>query len=234
MVPNEADVDGVISLHSPKIKSWSYAKDYGTTSKAGAGAVIEGDRRDAYVSAEATGIKGCDEVVSVTVGIGGNLYQENEAGETGYNSGTMAQGINSSGLGFYAEKSAFDKGQTYSFLGYEFGGADAHLHGIEGKAITKGETFVTVDPYGHSRSAFATTENMSKVDFPNLQTSFVYGGGGVGAMSQKGSLFAGGNASFGYNGSTAGNGSATVNSNIHDGHNGSSAFVSIQANSVSD
>lgn len=229
---NPADGEIIMSLHSPEIKSWSYAKDYGLESKAGAGAVIESDRHDGFIKVEAMGLEGCDETAYTNLGVGGNLYQENEAGETGYNDGTSAQGGNSSGLGFYAGKSDSDSGQTYSILGYEFGGAEVYMKGIEGKAITKGSTEVSVDPYGNHRSAYATTSNMSKVNFDNLQESNVWGGGGVGAAAVKGSTFAAGNASFNYNGYTAGNGDATVKAKINTSYNGSSAFVKVEAHAV--
>jgi len=228
-VANPADAEVLIINNGPdKVKAWSWAKDKGLESKAGAGAVLEGSACDIYVGAEAEGLRGGYESAMVKVGLGGQLEQKNRAGEEGYDAG-YALGANSSGLGFTAYNTIVDAGQTYDILGYQFGGADVHIHGIEGKAITKGMTEVSIDPYGFHRSVSAMTTNFAKVNVEAQElNSIVYGGGNVAAGIGIGNTFANGTAGFGYVGGTYGTGTASVNASVTPG----SAFVHSTAHSV--
>lgn len=200
-------------------RAWSWAKDYGLTSKAGAGAKTEGS---AFTLGTAIGVKGCSEFVDSTVYVGGNVYQFNTAGETG-RSGANAQGGNESGGNFYAQDRDYVSGNGFAFDTNE----------IEGGMITKGETYVTVDPYGNNRSAYAHTENMVEVNSPKLQFSEVGGNGGVNAMAQKGGSFAGGAANFSYNGDTYGNGQATIDAKVSVGRTQTTVTVTGSAFAVS-
>lgn len=218
MEDNQATADGFVKADSES-KAWSYTKDYGRTSIAGAGAKTESD---AFTFGVATGLKGCREFVDSNVYVGGNVYQQNAAGETGYYGG-FVEGGNNSGGNFYASDRDFDSGRGFAM--------DKNY--IEGSMITKGHTEVSIDPYGHRRSIDAMTKNMVQVNAPGFDSS-VFGAGGVGGVAQKGMNYAGGNASFSYNGQTYGNGNATLNGSIHDHGNTSTVSATGHAQSVSD
>lgn len=231
-VPNEANASSFLFAHSPKVKAWSWAKDNGLTSKAGAGAKIEGNWYDVIVGGYGFGLEGGLETSYTEVGIGGNIWQENSANEIGYYSGTFATGRNFSELGFTAYRSVFDQGQSDQWWIFDLAGANTLMFGIEGKAIVKGKTEVSVDPYGDDRSAYARTENSAAINFPDAYVSgFVYGQGGVSAAAVNGGTMAGGNASFMYSGNQSGSGVATVNANIHTGNSGSYISVISSASS---
>jgi len=202
-------------------KAWAWSKDYGTTSKAGAGAVTNGQ---AFTEGLATGLYGCREFVSSEVYVGGQVSQWNEAGETGYQSGQFVEGGNQSGGIFHSVDYDYASGNGFAF--------DTNY--IEGGMITKGKTEVSIDPYGSYRSISAMTENMVQVNAPKIQYSSIGGNGYVNGIAQKGNTFAGGNASFSYNGNTYGNGNANLNANIYSGNGQASSTVSATAYSVSD
>ena len=205
--------------------TWADVDDFGLSSKSKAGAVTEGW---AFAGGEAFGLSGQNETSYTKVGVEGFVQQNNFANETGYDGGTFAQGGNYSNAGFTAWTDACDNGQTYFLPGA------ATLEFIEGKAITVGETFVVVDPYGNHRSAFAMTKNFSKVEVDDFDylSSNVYGNGIVGAVAQNGNTWAGGNAGFSYNGATFGTGKAVVDAKIYTGKNYSSFNVTSKSFSV--
>jgi len=202
-------------------KTWSWAKDYGTTSKAGAGAKTEGA---ALAGGLGAGFFGNNNSESMAL-VGGTVEQFNEAGETGYGQ-TGAVAGNISGGVFEVGDHDYDKGLF-----------EAHtLAGAEGKIITKGESFVTVDPYGHKRSAYASTENMVDIDVdtldcrrPDYYNGVVFGAGNVDQQSGKGGTVAGGGASFVYGGNNFGAGQAQSFSEVHVHSNSSTAFSTSSA-----
>jgi len=186
-------------------KAWSWAKDFGKTSKAGAGAKFEGF---ALSSGVAIGEGGCDELVTSNLYVEGSVYQYNEAAETGYYAGGISGG-NDSGAYFYAVDNDQDSGNGFA----------SDINFVSGKAITKGETFVTIDDKGSHRSIFGTTNNFAKIEtHDTLQQANVYGNGGVGGVIKNGNSFAGGNANFSYSGATFGKGSATLKATVVQSH----------------
>jgi len=199
-------------------KAWTFTDDFGRTSTSKAGAYTFGS---AFTAGSAIGKNGCRESVDSLVYVGGTVDQGNEAGETGYSNGQGVSGGNQSGGSFYAEDHDYVSGRGFA--------ADTNY--IEGGMLTKGNTVVSIDPYGNHRSIDAFTQNMVEVNAP-AGDSFVYGSGGVGGMSSKGNSFAGGNANFGYNGVTYGNGNSSLNANVNLNGNGS-ATVSVTAHSYS-
>jgi len=232
--PNPADAEGKVIVHSPEVKAWAWSKDYGLTSKAGAGAKVEGSVCDVFVYGKAKGIDGQTELSYSAVAIGGEAFQFNKAGETGYYAG-FATGQNKSGFSFYAEDNVSDEGQTYSFLGLPIGGASTSLHGIDGYAITKGMTEVSIDPYGNFRSAYATTSNFSNINFQaDAVYGSVYGFGGVESAISNGPSYATGSAGFGYSGSFSGSGNATVFNSVIVNPGGMTAISMGSAHSVAD
>ena len=232
-VPNAADVEG-FGTAKGKAQTWSYAIDTGPlgfllgyTSSAGAGAYSGGK---AYVEGSAFGLKGCDESITANLWIGGDVSQWNRAGETGYD-GQFIDGGNSSFAGGLADANFGDNGQSYSILGYEFGGADIsagikNYHGVS----TQGTTIVNIDPYGSTRSFYGNTQNSANVNFGelNLLHSQVGGSGGLAAHITSGGSYANGTATFSYTGSTQGNGNANIAGSITP----SSVFVSGSAHAV--
>jgi hypothetical protein len=226
-VPNPADVDG-FGFAKGKAKAWTYAFDFGQTSMAGAGAFSGGK---VYVSGEATGVNGCPEWIQATLWIGGNVFQKNEAGETGYSNGQFVDGGNWSQASALGNASFNDSGQTYNLLGWVLGGAELEA-GIKNYHIvgTQGSTFVTIDPNGSYRSFYGTTQNSTFVNFGQLNpvSSNVAGAGGIAGMVNNGVAYAGGQATFSYSGSTQGNGNATISGNIQPG----TVFVSGSAHAV--
>jgi hypothetical protein len=219
-VDNAAHVEGYGTADSES-KAWSWTRDYGTTSKAGAGAKTEGD---AFTFGLATGLEGCRETVDSQVYVGGNVYQNNYAAEIGYWDNQGVDGGNMSGGNFYT--SDFDSASGR--------GIAMDTNYIDGGMITKGKTEVSIDPYGSYRSITAMTENMVRVDADAIDSQ-VFGNGGIGGNSQsRNGSFAGGNAGFGYNGVTYGNGNAQMNANVYQGQNNTTVTVSGSAHSVSD
>jgi hypothetical protein len=218
-IDNPAFVDGT-GTASDESKAWSWAKDYGQTSKAGAGAKTSGEAQTVGL---AIGLKGCPEYVDSTVYVGGSVNQWNQAGETGYSNGQGVSGGNSSGGWFNAEDRDYESGNGYAF----------DTNSIEGGMITKGKTEVTIDPTGSHRSFSAMTENMVEVNAPNLVGSSVGGDGSVSGVVQKGSTFAAAASSFSYNGNTYGNGNAQLKANIDQGAHSSTVKVTGSAYSVS-
>jgi hypothetical protein len=196
--------------------AWSYTKDYGQTSKAGAGAVTEGHM---LAGGEAFGLF-CDrETVNTTVQVGGLVEQSNAANEIGYAGGDGVGGGSFSGAEFTAINYGGDGGSSFA----------ADMKCISGKAITKGETYVTIDPDGRNQSLFGTTSAMSQIEVcgcPDSYKGSVYGNGGVEGGVSNGNTFGSASASFAYTGSHAGSGAATINVNIYNGGNHSTVNVS--------
>jgi len=237
-VPNEATAGSYLDANAPEIKSWSWAVDFILASSAGAGAEIEGDRHDIKVGGWGLGLNGQPETSYTEVGIGGYIQQSNSANEIGGFLGsygdTFATAGNFSELQFNAFASDLDNGQSCKFLFWEIPGAQNHLHGIEGNAIVKGESFVAVDPFGSNRSSYATTENSAKINFAHLETGFVGGNGGVAGAAVNGGVFGYGNADFSYTGLTAGSGSAMTQSNIQTSGNTSNVSVFSTSSAVAE
>lgn len=218
-VDNPADAYGYGEADSES-KAWTWTRDYGLTSKAGAGAETNGE---AFTFGAATGLKGCPETVDSTVYVGGNVYQSNYAAELGYSNGQGVDGGNMSNGNFYAADHDYESGRGFA--------ADSNY--IEGGMITKGKTEVSIDPYGSHRSITGRTENMIQVNAPGTD-SMVFGQGGVGGNSANGASFAGGQANFGYNGVTYGNGNANINASVVTSGEHTNVTVSGSAHSVSD
>jgi len=208
---NPAGVFG-IGMAEGDAHAWSYAKDYGKTSKAGAGAKTGGS---ALLTGFAYGKGGCPESITGTLWVGGDVYQRNEAGETGYPDGQFVNGGNESWAGGLASKDV----NGFSFFGIKEILLDGTYvrEGVE----TSGHTKVTIDPYGSYRSFHGTTYNSANVDFGrhlNLQNSYVGGQGGVAGMVTNGNgSYASGQATFNYTGSTQGSGNAEISGSVTPG-----------------
>ena len=242
MVPNDADVFGPFEdgtkaggIGKGYAHTWSYAIDTGLlggwigyTSSAGAGATAGGK---AYFSGEAFGVKGCDEWIQGTLWIGGEVSQNNRAGETDYPDGQFVDGGNGSYAFGLVEETYNVSGQSYNLLGWEFGGAELTTQIKNKNAVsTQGTTFVTIDPYDSNRSFFGTTQNSASVNFGqlNLVDSLVNGGGGVAGMVNNGGSYAIGQATFDYSGATQGSGNATISGSVQPG----TVFVSGSAHAA--
>jgi hypothetical protein len=215
-----ADAKGMIKSFNES-DAGSFAVDFGRTSIAGAKAETNGS---AFTHGSAFGPFCGRETVDSTVYVGGEVHQFNTAGETGYNSNQFVVGGNESGGSFYAKDRDFASGRFYA----------SDMNEISGGMETKGITKVSIDPYGNNRSISAETRNMTQVNVSHgLQQSFVQGSGDVAGLSQKGGTYAGGSAGFNYTGSTYGAGNATLNANVHNGGNVSSASVNAHAQASS-
>jgi len=218
-IPKPADAYGTILGYSES-KAWSWAKDYGLTSKAGAGAKFEGF---AISGALALGVEGCEETIVSDLFVGGTVAQANNAGEIGYNAGGVSGG-NQSSANFYATDTNSVSGDGYAYDG----------NYISGSAITKGDTKVSIDPTGNFRSISAKTSNFASIETSGvLQSSNVQGTGAVGGVISNGLSFAGGTSSFSYNGSTFGTGNATLNSSVVTGPNSTTVISTGSAHSFS-
>lgn len=221
--PNEAFQEGSI-LATSEAKAWSWAKDYGLTSKAGAG--IKAEDGFVIISGFVKGKGGEPEFISSRVIYGADFYQKNAANEVGYSAGDVFA-FNQSGLNF--EASEYWKEGT--FLGFHLNGAD-----YTPDVITKGKSEVTIDPSGNYRSIAAHTENMSYMEsLPNDMTMHyanVYGNGYVGGVISNGAAFAGGNVNFMYNGYTEGQGQAQLDAVVKTYGQGTTAYVSGSSSAV--
>ena len=233
--PNEAYQEGSIKAES-EAKAWSWAKDYGLTSKAGAGIKAE----DGYVRFEAwvSGRGGDDESIRSQVLYGADFIQHNAANEIGYAAGGVSAG-NESGLYFYGVTPYHDWSGLEMIASY-FG---LMRENYTPDVITKGKSEVTIDPYGDYRSIVAHTENMSDISFPGgsrcnpspsvyLQEANVWGNGNVNGVIGNGGAFAGGSASFNYSGYTNGSGSADMNAYVNTHGDTTKVFVSGSSRAV--
>lgn len=198
--------------------TWSYAKDFGTTSKAGAGASTQGS---ITTFGEAFGFCCDKELVDSTVTISGNVFQNNYAAELGYNQGQGIDGGSSSFANFTASDRDRHVGQTYCRSLSDY-------NSISGDASVQGHTTVSIDPYGSHRSFDGRTCAMSDINVNGASAyqGTVGGNGGVGGLVQNNGTFAGANASFSYTGAHAGNGAAQISASIYNGGNYSSVSVS--------
>jgi len=225
-----------VIAHSPETKSWAWTKDLGLTSKAGAGAKVEGSKWDILVGGYGFGLNGDFESSYSRVGFGADLYQANKAGE--FAADGYATGFNESGFDFYVDKEVTDIGQSSTWWIFDIPGAATGLHGISGDAITKGKTEVTIKPDGSYRMASAETQNMTQINVPfdgsvNEYAS-VFGNGNVGAAIQNGGSLAQGTASFNYTGMFSGSGSAKTFNSVNVGPNGTSVYSHSQSRAVAD
>lgn len=194
--------------------SCTYAWDFGRTSMAGAFSETVGW---ASASGWAEGNRGYPEMSLSKVWVGGSVFQEHYAAETGYSDGSFVEGGNYSGASFYGESADFDMG---------FGSAGTSVC-IFGQAFTGGNTYVTIDPYGSNRSIDAYTSNYSGVrTCAGSMESSVVGEGFVNGLIQKGSVYAGGASTFGYNGANNGFGAASLNASITVNQHSSTASAS--------
>jgi len=214
-IPGYAFETGFVDGYS-ETNAWSYASDFITTSMSGAGATTEGN---SLVGGLAVGLGGCKEFVDTTATVGGWVMQENFSSEDSWLwGGTFAVG------GSYS-----DAGYTASNYGYDDGrGLATGLTGISGSATVEGHTLVNVDPFGSSRSIYATTEAMSDINVchPDFYEGSVSGEGFVQGYAVKGFTYGGGAANFSYSGDMSGNGGATISADIQTGSNNSSVHVS--------
>ena len=195
--------------------AWSYAKDFGRTSKAGAGASTEGA---IITKGKAFGVCCGRELVDSTVTVNGDIFQNNYAAETGYGQGQGVDGGSSSFANFTASDRDVDTGCCYA----------SDVNSISGNAEVQGHTVVNIDPYGSHRSFDARTRAMSDINVSgaSMYTGSVGGNGGVGGLVQNNGAYAGGNASFAYTGAHSGNGAAQISASVYNGGNYSSVSVS--------
>ena len=232
-----AQQSGKVFANPVDVHAWAWSKDSGLTSKAGAGAKLEAGRYNVFVLGEAFGLGGDEEFTITTIGLGGRGYQNNTAGETGYQAG-FAVGGNESGFAFEASSDQYlSEGQSsllWGFIPIPGSGVFGYK-GINGEAITKGKTEVTIGPYEYNRSAYAMTENMTNIDV-NAQyvSGQVFGNGSVEAGIQGFGGYAGGSASFNYSGQFNGNGSATTYNTVNYNGNGVSATSMTSSNAFAD
>lgn len=197
------------------VTSWANAWDVGLTSGAYAGAKLEGSMLGEGL---ALGLSGCPEWVDGRLLIGGNIWQYNLAQEVGYPNGQGIFAENFGGINFAAYENFYDSGNGLA--------VDADI--ICGEAITKGSSFVTIDPYGNHLSMFGKTENFSKVNTSgDLAYSNVYGNGQVsGMIGDNIGNFAGGTSAFSYDGNgTYGAGDAMLKASITKGYGSTSVVV---------
>jgi hypothetical protein len=225
------EVEGKVCVYG-ETEAAAYAKDFGTTSIAGAAV---GTEVKAKASGEAEFGKGFGLGYAVnksTAEISGEIKQCNYAQEIGYASGTFAQAQNESGAFFSAK--AYDCDGT---VGFGKGEADSRVK-LSGEAFTAGGSIASVDASGHHQSAFAATGNLTYVDVrgADCEKTRVYGNGevavGANAISNSGAASAGGNASFGYVGNSFGAGGAVMSATANAGHNSFSATATGSAFAV--
>jgi hypothetical protein len=197
--------------------TWSFAKDFGMTSLAGAGASTEGG---AISSGMAIGPDGCDELVDASASVGGYVSQHNEAGETGYPGGDFVEGGSFSEAGYTATNFGSDAGSGFA----------VGMAAIHGEATTKGCTFVTIDPYGNHQSLFGSTNAMSNISVcgADIYDGTVSGNGYIAGQvsSRNGLTYGGGVSTFNYLGNISGSGNANLSVVINTGGNSSSVHVS--------
>ena len=155
-----------------------------------------------YSKAYGLGIAGASNVSEGTVD--GQVDQNTYAGEINYPGGTSASAGQTSGATFSGKAYDADYGAGL-FCADANSGID-----MTGSATAGGESFVTIDNKGSYQSATAQTANFATADVVGDDKEFntAYGNGGVGidVLASKGSSggYAGGNASFSYNGVSLG------------------------------
>jgi len=195
--------------------AWSYARDYGQTSKSGAGVTTEGS---ITTSGKAFGFCCDKEVVDSTVTITGDIFQSNYSAESGYNQFQGIDGFSSSSADFVASDRDVDTGWICA----------SDKNKISGNATVQGHTRVSIDPYGSYRSFDGKTCAMSYININGASryTGSVIGNGGLGGLVQNNGTYASAIANFSYTGSMNGSGGANINANIFNGGNYSSVSVS--------
>lgn len=196
--------------------AWAWTKDYGKTSKAGAGAKVDGEL---IAGGEAFGLFGNREWVQGHTYFEGEVYQGHHAEESGYAAGFI-RGGNQSYASFETMPDYFgDTGRGAAFaIGCEGGN----------EIKTKGMTEVSIDPYGQYRSIKGHTEQETTMTGRNgIANASVWGDGGVGGMiSNQNGAYAGGAAEFNYSGNaTRANGQADFSAKIKDTGNSTSITV---------
>ena len=223
--PNEAFEQGFIYAKS-KSKAFSWAKDSGLTSKAGAG--IKADEGFVIIEGSAFGKDGDREMVQSRIVFGADFYQENAAKETGYYAGGV-YAFNFSGLEFEA---VTDWDTDINRNGVIHFNSECYTPDVK----TIGKSEVTIDPYGSFRSIVAHTENMAYIEpiAPDMTMRYanVYGSGGVGGIIGNGDAYAGGNANFNYTGYTNGQGQANLNAVVNTQGQATTAWVSGSSSAV--
>lgn len=222
-----AEVDGIAKGYAD---TCTYAVDFGTTSKAGAISTVEG-----WSYAEGGTIagftdwrgRGVDSTIQGETYFDAQVQQANGAAETGYSAGWVDGGNSSfasisNGKGFYN--------------GNDFYGANYEDGYTEGIITTRGNTEVSIDPYGNYRGFSASTKTSSYADTNHrgdIDATYTEGRGGVaGVMTNSYGAMVTGDASFNY----AGNcdtveGRANVNAQIEK--TSWSTTVRVEANSFS-
>jgi len=211
-VPNEAGVFGTIFADTDA-HAWAYTKDYGLSSKAGAGAVVEGK---VIAGGLAYGANGLPETVTVNLFFEGNVSQYNKAAEINYPGGQGITAVNESA----AHGEAF---KTISDFGCR--GVEVELGTLDAKLITKGKSEVSIDPYGSNRSMTGYTTNETKISSNGTAFAGMSGAGAVYGGITNGPAIAAGYSGFNYNGvATYGTGNAFLNANILN--NGSTVIIS--------
>jgi len=182
------------------MKSCVNASDWGTSSASHATATTYAN---AQAGGLAVGTKGTQLSHSQTE-VWGVANQRNGAFETGYANGQQAVAYNESGASFY------NQGNTMNSSGKYLAGS---VSCVEGSATTSGKSFVTIDPTGHNRSAFAETSNVAKGN------DMVGGSGFAGTISANNNGFAQSQSSFSYAGGTQGSGYAAGQTSLVTGTN---------------
>ena len=228
--------DAFVKALPVDLNAWSWSKDFGFTSKAGAGAKIDGSWCDVFVIGESFGLGGDIESTYTEIGFGGFGTQYNFAGEEGYNAG-FAIGGNTSGFEFEASNEYLSEGQSWKLFGFIPipGSGVLGFKGIDGGAITKGKTEVSIDPYGYNRSVYAMTQNETSINV-NAQNvnGNVWGNGSVQAGISGYGGYAGGSATFNYNGQFNGNGYATTYNSVNRNGSGITATSSASSSAFAD
>jgi hypothetical protein len=196
------------------VNSWSFVRDTGFSSAAGAGTILTGEATSFGL---AMGSGCCPQLVDLSATIGGSIQQFNYAGEVGYGSDFVEAG-SSSFAEFEATNYGGDQGCCLA----------ADSVSIEGSASVLGGSYVTIDPYGPNQSLHGCTFASSNINVgsPDYYVGVVGGSGMVQGQVSNGGTGGGGYSSFSYTGTTSGYGNAQLDVQIHTGYNSSSVHVS--------
>jgi hypothetical protein len=184
----------------------SYAKDFGTTSVAGAKAEVDGW---ANAGGETFGFTNGTGFISGNTFFAGNISQNNYAAETGY---AGSQGIDAGN----SSTVSFENGQSF-YDNKPFLGANYESGYTEGYAVTSGKTEVSIDATGDYKNVNGFTSTSSYFDTNHCgDSAFMAGSGAIGGqVTNTYGAGAGGTASFNYSGMTDGAaGGASLNATI--------------------
>lgn len=198
----------------------TYAFDFGTTSMAGAVAKTKGF---ADAGGEAYGFLGSK--VEGFVFFEGTLSQSNNANEVNYPGNQFVAAGNESFMSYYAEDGFKDYGGLF------WSAKDGAK--ICGEAITKGNSFVSIDYTGDHRSVVANTETSSHFDTSERgDAAYMRGSGGVmGQVTNQYGAVAGGAANFNYTAKATDSARGAANLNAQINKTSGSTTVKVSASS---